>query len=85
MPGAWATVTNPDPTPQTHGRYKMLYDTVRQELEERGVSFKVAQQLAPTVVGVGAGFSLLGPLYYRADLSRRLLTSKGVTPLLHSE
>ena len=27
--------------------FKMLYDTVRQELEERGVSNKVFQQLAP--------------------------------------
>ncbi|GFR52132.1 hypothetical protein Agub_g14647 [Astrephomene gubernaculifera] len=30
-----------------HVQYKMLYDTVRQELEERGVSNKLFQQLAP--------------------------------------
>ncbi len=38
----------PAPTHNAY-RHKMLYDTVRQELEERGVSNKVFQQLAPLV------------------------------------
>lgn len=47
----------PYPPPCTHAcRHKLLYDTVRQELEERGVSNKVFQQLAPLVRrGEGGG------------------------------
>ncbi|GLC36927.1 hypothetical protein PLESTM_000519300 [Pleodorina starrii] len=59
-----------------HVQYKMLYNTVRQELEERGVSHKVFQQLAPAAqpqqqqllllpsqpsIGSGLGLASPGP------------------------
>ncbi|GIL75131.1 hypothetical protein Vretifemale_4908 [Volvox reticuliferus] len=64
----------------------MLYDTVCQELEERGVSHKVFQQLAPTVhlqpeasLGAGLGLGSLGP--FTAPFPTAVVVKQPIQPV----
>ncbi|GLI62134.1 hypothetical protein VaNZ11_004697, partial [Volvox africanus] len=69
-----------------HVHYKMLYDTVCQELEERGVSHKVFQQLAPTVhlqphASLAAGLGLGAPGPFTALLPAAVVVKQPVQPV----